>query len=51
MVKYHPKEVLPGDLLAGARFNIMVSHCLNENETKAYDKMIYGKKGARMAES
>jgi len=49
MVKYHPKEVLPGDLLAGARFNIMVSHCLNENETKAYDKMIYGKKGARAA--
>ena len=49
MVSYHPKEILPGDLLAGARFNIMVSHCLNESETKAYDKMIYGNKGARAA--
>ena len=49
MVKYHPKEILPGDLLAGARFNVMTSHCLTEKETKAYDSLIYGKKGARAA--
>ncbi len=49
IVKYNPKEILPGDLLAGARFNIMVSHCLNKQEAKEYDKMIYGKKGARAA--
>ncbi len=49
IVKYNPKEILPGDLLAGARFNIMVSHCLNKQEAKEYDKMIYGKKGARTA--
>jgi len=49
LVRYHPKEILPGDLLAGARFNVMVSHCLNKQETAQYDKMIYGKKGARAA--
>jgi len=49
MVKYHPREILPGDLLAGARFNIMTSHCLTEKETKHYDSLIYGKKGARAA--
>lgn len=49
IVKYNPKEILPGDLLAGARFNIMVSHCLNKQEAKEYDKLIYGKKGARAA--
>jgi trans-4-hydroxy-L-proline dehydratase len=49
MVKYHPKEILPGDLLAGARFNVMISHCLTESETKDYDSLIYGKKGARAA--
>ena len=49
LVKYHPIEILPGDLLAGARFNVMVSHCLNKQEAKAYDKMIDGKNGARAA--
>jgi len=49
LLKYHPKEILPGDLLAGARFNVMASHCLNQKEAKAYDKMIYGKNGARAA--
>jgi pyruvate-formate lyase len=49
MVKYLPKEVLPGDLLAGARFNVMTSHCLTEKETKEYDSVIYGKNGSRAA--
>ena len=43
MVKYLPKEILPGDLLAGARFNVMISHCLTEKETKEYDKVVKGK--------
>ncbi len=47
MVKHLPKEILPGDLIAGARFNIMTSHCLNKNEARAREKMIFGKKGAR----
>jgi len=49
MVKYVPKEILPGDLLAGARFNVMISHCLTEKETKEYDKVVRGKGGAREA--
>jgi formate C-acetyltransferase len=49
MVKYVPKEILPGDLLAGARFNVQTSACLTEKETREHDKRIYGPKGARAA--
>lgn len=49
MVKYLPKEILPGDLLAGGRFNVMISHCLTEKETREYDKLVKGKGGAREA--
>jgi formate C-acetyltransferase len=49
MVKYLPKEVLPGDLLAGARFNIMTSACLTEKETRQRDKLVYGPHGTRAA--
>ena len=49
MVHYLPREILPGDLLAGARFNIQTSACLTEKETKERDKQVYGSKGARAA--
>jgi len=49
MVAYLPKEILPGDLIAGARFNIQSSMCLNKQETKSRDSLIYGKNGARAA--
>ncbi|MCM1566106.1 MAG: pyruvate formate lyase family protein, partial [Dehalobacter sp.] len=49
MVKYLPKEMLPGDLLAGARFNVMTSHCLTRAETKEYDRLVKGRNGARAA--
>jgi len=49
MVRYLPKEILPGDLLAGARFNIMTSACLTEKETRARDQLVYGPKGVRAA--
>ena len=49
MVTYLPKEILPGDLIAGARFNVQTSMCLNKKETKARDSLIYGKNGARAA--
>jgi len=49
MVRYLPREILPGDLLAGARFNIQTSSCLTEKETKERDKQVYGPKGARAA--
>ena len=47
MVNYMPKEVLPGDLIAGGRFNIQTSLCLNRNEQKKFDQAVLGKNGAR----
>ena len=47
MVHYVPKEVLPGDLIAGARFNVQTSMCLTRRERKQYERLVSGKKGAR----
>ena len=47
MTKYLPAEMLPGDLLAGARFCIITSLCLNEEEAREYDRLTIGKDGAR----
>jgi trans-4-hydroxy-L-proline dehydratase len=47
MVRYLPKEILPGDLLAGARFNVQTSACLNQEETRERDQQVYGPRGAR----
>jgi formate C-acetyltransferase len=49
MVHHLPKEVLPGDLLAGARFNVQTSACLTQQETRDHDRRIYGPKGSRAA--
>lgn len=49
MVNALPQELLPGDLIAGNRFNIQTSLCLTKSEQKAYDRLILGKKGARAA--
>ncbi len=49
MVRYLPKEVLPGDLIAGARFNIQTSACLSQEETKERDRLVYGPQGSRAA--
>jgi pyruvate-formate lyase len=49
MVHYLPVEILPGDLLAGGRFNIVTSCCLNEQEVKEYERMLTGKDGVRTA--
>jgi formate C-acetyltransferase len=45
MCSYVPVEVLPGDLLAGGRFNLMASMCLNEAESKAQSELLWGKDG------
>jgi len=34
MVHYLPHEILPGDLIAGGRFNIQTSMCLTKKEQK-----------------
>ncbi|MBN2387896.1 MAG: hypothetical protein JXB85_12835 [Anaerolineales bacterium] len=49
MVCYLPREVLPGDLLAGARFNVQTSACLTRRETRSRDRLVYGKNGTRAA--
>jgi pyruvate-formate lyase len=47
MVNHMPAEILPGDLIAGGRFNVQTSLCLDETEQKAFDKALLGKNGAR----
>jgi formate C-acetyltransferase len=47
MVHHVPREILPGDLLAGARFNLQTSLCLTEVEQRAFDETLLGKNGAR----
>ncbi len=49
MVNYVPREILPRDLLAGARFNVQTSTCLTRSEAKRYSSMVYGKGGTRQA--
>ncbi len=47
IVNQVPREILPGDLIAGARFNVQTSLCLNEREAKEWDRLVRGKGGAR----
>lgn len=49
LVNYLPQEVLPGDLLAGGRFNVITSTCLTRKEARIYRKLVDGKDGARAA--
>lgn len=38
-VVHMPAELLPGDLLCGARFNMLTSMCLTENEQRDRDRL------------
>lgn len=49
MVHLLPQEILPGDLIAGARFNVQTSACLSRDETRRRDKLVYGARGSRAA--
>jgi len=49
MVRHVPVEILPGDLLAGARFNILASRCWTKEEARERDREISGRNGARAA--
>ena len=49
MVRHLPAEILPGDLLAGGRFNVMTSTCLTEREAREYTRQVGGKGGVREA--
>jgi len=47
IVNYVPQEILPGDLLAGARFNIQTSLCFIKEESEEWKRLVTGKDGAR----
>jgi formate C-acetyltransferase len=49
MVEHVPQEVLPGDLVAGARFNILASRCWTQAEARARNERVEGPNGARAA--
>ncbi len=49
MVNYLPQELLPGELIAGARFNVYTSTCLDRKQTQEYDRLTQGKDGTRKA--
>ena len=49
MVNYLPKEILPGDLIAGGRFNVVASTCLTRKEADEYKRLVDGKGGTREA--
>jgi len=48
MVNVVPQEVLPGDLIAGGRFNLLASRCWSKAEAKARNARVFGKNGTRM---
>lgn len=47
MVEGVPQEILPGDLLAGSRFNIVCSKCWTPQQIKKRNRKISGKSGLR----
>ncbi len=47
MVNHLPQEILPGDLIAGGRFNVLTSMCLTQKEQEDYNGIILGKSGVR----
>ena len=49
MTRSLPCEILPGDLIAGARFNVMTSTCLTSKEAAEFDRLVVGKAGTRQA--
>jgi len=49
LINHMPKEILPGDLVCGSRFNMMTSRCFTEEEAKSAWSMILGEDGTREA--
>ena len=44
-----PQEILPGDLIAGGRFNVMASRCWSRQEAKRRNELLLSKEGIRKA--
>ena len=49
MVEHLPQEILPGDLLAGGRFNVLASRCFTRREARQRDRRVVGRRGVRRA--
>lgn len=49
IVNYIPQEILPGDLIAGGRFNVLASRCWSKAEAKQRNAKVTGKSGTRKA--
>ena len=49
IVNRMPQEILPGDLIAGGRFNLMASRCWSKDEAKTRNERMLGKDGIRKA--
>ena len=47
MVSYLPQELLPGDLLAGGRFNLSASRCWSRTEGWMRDLLVHGLPGTK----
>ena len=47
LTRHLPCEVLPGDLIAGARFNVITSTCMTRKEAAAFDRLVVAKGGTR----
>ena len=47
MVDHVPQELLPGDLIAGGRFNLMASRCGTKREATARNRLMFGQNGLR----
>jgi pyruvate-formate lyase len=47
MTRHLPVEILPGDLVAGGRFNVQTSTCMTRREVAAFDRLVVGKGGTR----
>jgi formate C-acetyltransferase len=49
MVNHVPQEILPGDLIAGGRFNILASRCWTREEAERRRRVVMGRRGTRAA--
>ncbi|MEW5723959.1 MAG: pyruvate formate lyase family protein, partial [Thermodesulfobacteriota bacterium] len=47
MVNCLPQELFPGDLIAGARFNLQASRCWTKAEAARRDRLVMGQDGCR----
>lgn len=47
VVNNMPADLLKGDLICGACFNLLTSHCLTKKEAKDRNHLVYGKNGSR----